>query len=277
LCDSRDLTFDQLKAYALKQTLDEAEKRLVRRISLKVSASDYMYVDGWSTSYLTGGLSAGRVIRASLDAAGKVMSGGAILDFPCGYGRVLRFLKEMFPDSRVVGVEIDTEALNFCRRTFSVEGYASSPVRSFTSLCLPLKFDLIWCGSLITHVDRQAALDLLAFFCRHLADGGVCVFTTHGSKVADEMADVKTKHSDFTDEGVRKAVREYQETGYGYANYAWADHQSPSQGVSLTSPPHMLDMARSVGPWEPIYYLERGWHEHQDVYGFMLPGSGHRR
>jgi hypothetical protein len=30
----------------------------------------------------------------------------------------------------------------------------------------------------------------------------------------------------------------------------------------------MLDMARSVGPWEPIYYLERGWHELQDVYAF---------
>jgi SAM-dependent methyltransferase len=278
LCDSRDLTGDQLKAYALKQPLDEAEKRLVRRISLKVSASDYMYVDGWSTSYLTAGLSAGRVIRASLDAAGKVVSKGVVLDFPCGYGRILRFLTEMFPDSRVVGVEIDTEALKFCRRTFSVEAYESSPVRRFTSLCLPHKFDLIWCGSLITHIDEQAALDLLTFFCRHLADGGVCVFTTLGAKVADEMADSKRQHSNFTEEGVRKAVREYQETGYGYTHYAWADEQSPaSQGVSLTSPPHMLDMARSVGPWEPIYYLERGWHELQDVYGFMLPGTGHRR
>ena len=133
---------------------------------------------------------------------------------------------------------------------------------------------MIWCGSLITHIDEQAALDLLTFFCRHLADGGVCVFTTLGAKVADEMADSKRQHSDFTEEGVRKAVREYQETGYGYTNYAWADEQSPaSHGVSLTSPPHMLDMARSVGPWEPIYYLERGWHEHQDVYGFMLPGT----
>jgi SAM-dependent methyltransferase len=278
LCDSRDLTGDQLKAFALTKPLDEAEKRLVSRISLKVSASDYMYVDGWSTSYLTAGLSAGRVIRASLDAARKVMSGGAVLDFPCGYGRILRFLKEMFPDSRVVGVEIDTEALKFCRRTFSVEAYESSPVRRFTSLCLPHKFDLIWCGSLITHIDEQAALDLLTFFCRHLADGGVCVFTTLGAKVADEMGDSKSQHSHFTEEGVRKAVREYQETGYGYTDYARADKQSPaSHGVSLTSPPHMLDMARSVGPWEPIYYLERGWHELQDVYGFMLPGTRHRR
>jgi SAM-dependent methyltransferase len=277
LCDPQDLTCDQLKAFALTKPLDEAEKHLVRAISLKVSASDYMYVDGWSTSYLTAGLSASRVIRASLDAAGKVVSKGVILDFPCGYGRILRFLTEMFPDSRVVGVEIDREALNFCRRTFSVEGYESSPVRCFTSLCLPHKFDLIWCGSLVTHIDEQAALDLLAFFCRHLAEGGVCVFTTLGSKVADQMADIKKEQANFTEEGVRKAVREYQETGYGYTNYAWADDQSSSsQGVSLTSPPHMLEMARRVGPWEPIYYLERGWHELQDVYGFMLPGTEHR-
>ena len=99
LCDSRDLTGDQLKAFALTKPLDEAEKHLVSRISLKVSASDYMYVDGWSTSYLTAGLSAGRVIRASLEAAGKVVSKGAVLDFSCGYGRILRVLTEMFPDS----------------------------------------------------------------------------------------------------------------------------------------------------------------------------------
>jgi SAM-dependent methyltransferase len=271
LCDPRDLTRDQLKAFALTKPLDEAEKRLLKRISLKVSASDYMYVDGYSTGYLTAGLSAGRVIRASLEAAGKVISGGAVLDFPCGYGRVLRVLTEMFPDSRVVGAEIDTEALKFCRRTFSVETYESSPVRRFTELCLPRKFDLIWCGSLITHLDNQAALDLLAFFCRHLAAGGVCVFTTHGASVAEEMAE-KLRHAHFTDEGARKAVREYHETGYGYTDYAQADAQSSaSQGISLTSPPHMLDMARSVGSWEPIYYLERGWHDLQDVYGFMLP------
>jgi SAM-dependent methyltransferase len=273
LCSSEDLSPDQLRAFALESPLSDAEKRLVRRVSLKVSASDDMYVDGWSTSYLTGGLSAGREIRASLDAAGKVIAKGVVLDFPCGYGRVLRLLKEMFPDSQIVGAEIDAAALNFCRRTFSVQGYASSPARGLRSLSLPHRFDLIWCGSLITHIDESAAVDLLDFFCRHLADRGVCVFTTLGQKAASGMMAKKEKRSELSEQGVEKLLRDYHEKGYGYTDYSWADASSSgSNGLSLTSRSRIIEMARSVGRWEPVYYRESGWHELQDVYAFRLSG-----
>ncbi len=62
-----------------------------------------------------------------------------------------------------------------------------APLGSFRNLSLPHRFDLIWCGSLITHIDEWAAVDLLDFFCRHLADRGVCVFTTLGQKFAGGM------------------------------------------------------------------------------------------
>ena len=273
LCDPGDLSPDQLDAFALESPLDDTEKRLVRRVSLRVSPSDFMYVDGWSTSYLTAGLSAGRVIRASLDAAGKVVSRGTVLDFPCGHGRVLRFLKEMFPDSQVVGVEILKDALNFCRRTFLVEAYASSPARSFRSFSLPNTFDLIWCGSLVTHIDEQATLDLLDFFCRHLNSGGVCVFTTLGRKVAHGMSTGNTRHPLLTEEGAKKLLDEYERTGYGYADYAYTDAgSSGTNGISVASRSHVEELARSVGPWEPVYYRESGWHKLNDVHAFMLRG-----
>src|SRR5262245_50718838 len=230
-----------------------------------------MYVDGWSTSYLTAGLSAAREIRASLDAAGKVISKGTVLDFPCGYGRILRYLKKMFPDSLIVAAEIDTAALEFCQRTFSAQGYPSAS--SFRSLSLPHRFDLIWCGSLITHINECAAVDLLDFFCRHLADGGVCVFTTLGQKVADGMTATTEKRLDLSEEGVEKSLRDYHEKGYGYTDYSWVDASSSGHnGVALTSRSRMIEMARSVGRWEPVYYRESGWHELQDVYAFRLCG-----
>ncbi len=273
LCAPGDLSPDQLDAFALESPLDDTEKNLVRSVSLKVSPSDFMYVDGWSSSYLTAGLSAGRVIRASLDAAGKVVSRGAVLDFPCGYGRVLRFLKEMFPDSQVVGVEILEDALNFCRRTFLVEAYTSRPARTFRSFSLPHTFDLIWCGSLVTHIDEPATLDLLDFFCRHLNSGGVCVFTTLGRNVAHEMSTGKTKHPLMTEEGIKKLLDEYERTGYGYADYAHTDAlSSGTSGISLVSRSHVEEMARSVGPWELVYSRESGWHKLNDVYAFMLNG-----
>ena len=44
-----------------------------------------------------------------------------ILDFACGYGRVLKFLKARFPTANIAASDIDPEALNFCRRAFFVQ------------------------------------------------------------------------------------------------------------------------------------------------------------
>src|SRR5687768_11549011 len=71
LCNSADLA--------------DAEKNLLRRVSLEVNASDFMYRPGWAFGYLEAGLSASRCIRASLGAVARTTSVGAILDFPCGY------------------------------------------------------------------------------------------------------------------------------------------------------------------------------------------------
>lgn len=280
LCASRDLSPDQLRAFALERPLVDAEKRLVRQVSVKTSSSDYMFRPGWSTlpvarlaeSYLTAGLSASRCIQASLDAAGKVISGGAVLDFPCGYGRVLRFLQAMFPDSQIVGVEIETAAIEFCERAFAVQGYLSNTARHWRSMSLPRKFDLIWCGSLITHVDEQAAVDLLDFFCRHLTEGGVCVFTTHGPHVA-EMLNNKATMFGLTEEGRQIVLSEYQQKGFGYADYPYTlaeGRVSGCYGISLASPSRVIELARGVGGWESICYLERGWHALQDVHAFTL-------
>jgi SAM-dependent methyltransferase len=252
--------------------LADAEKHLLRRVSLRVSSSDDMYERGWPTSYLTAGVSATRSIQAALDAAGKVISEGAILDFPCGYGRVLRFLKRMFPDATVIASDISTDMVEFCQRAFGVQGYPSNSARSLKSLSLPSKFDLIWCGSLMTHLDERAAVELLGFFCRHLKPGGLCVFTTHGQPVA-EMFERKELFV-MTEPGRQKALSEYRQRGYGYTDYPWTSSDGPSAGLfglSLSSQSRVVELARSVGSWEDVYYRESGWHQLQDVHAFRLP------
>ncbi|MEF9426794.1 MAG: class I SAM-dependent methyltransferase, partial [Candidatus Mariimomonas ferrooxydans] len=86
----------------------------------------------------------------------------SILDFPCGYGRVLRFLRARFADADITISEINPVALDFCKREFSVKSVILD--KDFSKLSLTCKLDLIWCGSLITHLDEKAATDLLKFF-----------------------------------------------------------------------------------------------------------------
>ncbi|MEP7308758.1 MAG: class I SAM-dependent methyltransferase [Acidobacteriota bacterium] len=251
----------RLKGGLVPPDLTDREARLVEQISLVSDPADTMYRPGAAVSYLCAGVSAVRGIDASLAAAGKTISKGAILDFPCGYGRVLRFLRVMFPDATIVGSELPGAGLDFCRSAFSIQTIPSSV--DLKTLTFPRKFDLMFCGSLFTHIDERMAVDLLGFFHRHLAEGGVCIFTTHGPHVIDVMNN-KVLEFNLSSEGKERLVRDYQEKGYGFADYVGQS----GYGISLVSQSHVAELAHRVGTWERVFLLDSGWHGLQDIHAF---------
>jgi hypothetical protein len=168
-------------------------------------------------------------------------------------------LKVKFPDSAIVGGEINADALDFCKRTFSIETFVSE--RDFERLAFPRKFDFIWCGSLVTHIDEKSTAGLLGFFSRHLLDGGSCVFTTHGERIAKRIQSEEDWFLNITPQGKEQILRTYRQSGYGFANY----RGRCDAGISVTSPSRILQIATSVGTWKQTLYLENGWHC-QDVY-----------
>jgi len=253
----------RVKGALIPPDLTDREARFLEQVSLAADPADTMYRGGASVSYLCAGLSAVRCIDASLAAAGKTITKGAILDFPCGYGRVLRFLRVMFPDATIVGSELPGAGLEFCERVFSIQTIPSSV--NLKTLTFPRKFDLIFCGSLFTHIDERMAVDLLGFFHRHLADGGVCIFTTHGPHVIDVIKNKVLKFN-LSREGQERLVRDFLEKGYGFADYVGQS----GYGISMTSQSRVAELAQSVGKWERVLYLDSGWHGLQDVHAFVL-------
>ena len=68
--------------------------------------------------------------------------------------------------------------MDFCTAEFNATPvYSQEDIRRVS---LDQFFDLIWCGSLFTHLDRDRWPAFLGFFADHLSPGGVLVFTTHG-------------------------------------------------------------------------------------------------
>ena len=156
--------------------------------------------------------------------------------------------------------------LDFCKHTFSIH-----PVKStidFAEFSLSTKFDLIWCGSLITHIDEASATILLKFFYNHLSPGGLCVFTTHG-KFSIDMLEKKKITYGLTESAKNQVLSQFYERGYGYADY----ENQHGYGISAVSHERMLAIARGVGKWEEIFSMDTGWDNHQDVYGFSRPVS----
>ena len=122
----------------------------------------------------------------------------------------------MFPNAKITAAEIDRTALDFCRRHFAVTTFLSKT--SLSDLNLPRRFDLIWCGSLLTHIDEQVASDLLQFFHDHLSDQGLCVFTTQGRRSIEWIEGKKCTYG-LSEDAQQKVIREFQSKGYGYADY----------------------------------------------------------
>ncbi len=241
-------------------SLSESERDLLRKVSTRIYYNDGMY-NGNGRHYYQVGLSAIRCINEALDRA-HLKEARSILDFPCGGGRVLRFLVHRFPNAEITACELGRGETEFCARTFGVR-----PALSFVNLdevSLGRKFDLIWCGSLATHLNAEGITALLKLFKRHLNSGGLMIFTTHGDFVQRR---IPTRDFDYglEQEQIDRIGSDYPNTGYGFEDYPGAE----DYGVSLTSQAWIRERVRELGGLREVSFHERGWDNHQDVYGFV--------
>jgi len=260
------LTFEILAAAKLRSAktrllhsgAHSRQEKLFAEISCRVHPNDFLYAIASPEEYLTAGVSALHCIDHILAQSAK-HNVRTILDFACGYGRVSRFLKSRFPGAEITVSDIDSAAVNFCSRTFAARPVISN--LALTDLNLGNKFDLIWCGSLITHIDEPAATRLLKLFHDHLSPGGVCIFTTHGNEAKKFM-----EKYGLTESAQRQVLSQFDECGYGYANYPGRD----DMGVSLVSQQRMTAIASGAGRWNQTAFIDHGWHNRQDVYAFRV-------
>jgi SAM-dependent methyltransferase len=241
------------------------ESVLLKNVVSAIYKNDDMYA-GNAARYLTIGLSAIQCINDSISRA-KDPRIETILDMPCGYGRVLRLLCQRFPHARITGMDIAENAVDFCTHTFGSRGIYSK--KELNSVKLGCAFDMIWCGSLLTHLNARLAVDLLHFLNRHLSAGGILIFTSHGPFVRERIKNGEKTYG-LDAEGIAQLLRSYDESGYGYADYpGQADY-----GISVSSAGWLRGQFKQIRGWTEIYGKERGWADHQDVFCILKGRNG---
>ena len=183
-----------------------------------------------------------------------------ILDLPCGHGRVLRHLRRNFPDAWLACCDIDREAVDFCSANFGATGFYSNEE---CDLHFDRQFDLVWCGSLITHLSQDKTHKILDEMCKLLTPGGTLIATAHGDSVGDRIKTNKPESTyGLSDKGRSKVVREWQAGGYGYADYP----EQSGYGISVISRA-WVDKFFADHPNAGLNeYIERGWDSHHDVF-----------
>jgi SAM-dependent methyltransferase len=133
------------------------------------------------------GSSCARDIDAALARFGRGLgSYRAILDFGCGCGGTLVWLRDLAPTASISGTDIDAQAIEWCR--------ANLPFGAFTTngalppLAYPdASFDLVYAISVFTHLDEDYQLRWLQELQRIVRPGGTCLVTLHGPNTWNEM------------------------------------------------------------------------------------------
>jgi SAM-dependent methyltransferase len=113
----------------------------------------------------------------SLVAQHAVRPPESILEFGCGWGRIIRFfLKDVQPD-RLWGIDCMPEAIALCTSTNRHSHFEL--VNPFPPTSVPdSSFDLVYSYSVFSHLSEDAHLAWLGEFKRILKAGGLAIATT---------------------------------------------------------------------------------------------------
>jgi SAM-dependent methyltransferase len=224
-------------------------------VSKRISDHDAMFVGDTIESYLMVGRSAIEVIALAMIAARKP-NVGSVLDLPCGAGRVTRHLRVFFPDADLFVSDIDKRGERFAAETFSAR-----PVEASPNFDTPLarSFDLVFCGSLLTHLPERRFIAAIDWFGAALAPGALLVLTLHGRR-AD--------HAERTMKNIEpvkwQRVREAAFAGaFGFVETERLD--GTVYGYSLTAPSWVMRIAERRPLLRVVNFQEAAWNNHQDA------------
>ena len=228
-------------------------------LDLTVSKADTMMSN--DPHYLSVGESALAIVERALGG----MEPASILDLPCGFGRVTRVLRARFPQASITVSDLDRPGVDFSAYRFGARGVYS--VQDFRELDLGETYDLIWVGSLMTHLPAQTTKHLLAMLARSLTPRGLAFVTLQGPSIIPRLRETGYGLSQGYAEQV---IEEFERTGFGYRDYVGGEDvygvslTNDHYGISLTDQPWMRAALEECGLQMHAYEV-RAWDDHHDV------------
>lgn len=233
------------------------------KVSAVLSPSETMLGE----NYMWVGESAIEAIITAISAS-QLSSVETVLDLPCGHGRVLRHLVKLFPKAQFDVCDLDESGVDFCASEFAATAVPAHT--DLTKTAFPRKYDLIWIGSLFTHLPQDKTMQWLSFLSHHLTEKGIIVATFHGRwamKMQELIPYTDAKRWD-------EVKRGYDLGGYGFVDYApGLGHEfvPGTYGVSAVRPFRLLQMIEHVVGTRIILFQEKGWADNHDVLAFGRP------
>jgi ubiquinone/menaquinone biosynthesis C-methylase UbiE len=152
-----------------------------------------------------------------------------ILDFGCGWGRIIRFFTKDIPATNLWGCDPVEEMIQLCKsqnKWANFEHINSNPPTSFEDN----SFDLIYSFSVFSHLSEEFHLSILPEISRILKPGGIYMTTTRNRNFIGEC-------SAITNPQIMRS--DYDKGSYCHHNYD--DSKWSYWGESMIPRKYVLD------------------------------------
>ncbi len=170
-----------------------------------------------------------------------------VLDFACGYGRMLRLLSNSLSPKQIWAADIQHDAVDFVSTQFGVNPlYSGSDPEQFNP---PQRFDFIWVASLFSHLPEALFHGWLVKLTSLLTDNGVLCFSVH-------------------DEALLSPGQTMPQSGIAFAAHSEnKDLDQEEYGTSHVTEAYVAAVVeRAMGASHPYFRIPRGLAYQQDLY-----------
>lgn len=137
---------------------------------------------------------------------GNKIGNAKILDFGCGWGRLIRLLYKFVPTDNIYGVDPWNESILLCQQ-HKVRGNIALSDWVPTSLPFEVKFDLMFAFSVFTHLSEKTTQIVLSTLRDYISDDAVLLITIRPKEFWNFLS--QGEHS-------RSMIKTHDEKGFAF-------------------------------------------------------------
>ena len=167
-----------------------------------------------------------------------------------------RWLRARFPSAAIDCCDLRPADLDFCRERFGAETWVSGI--DIAAMTAPHRYDLIWVGSVLTHLPERNCRALLETLLGWTRPGGLVVVSLLG-RAAKTIQDRSSPY--IHPEGWQAMQGEFAAGEFAYADYVG----ETGYGLSLAKPSWSARLLEGMAGVRLVLFAERAWDHSHDL------------